>query len=63
MNTNTRKFKDLTHQEKCEIYNMVESGHYYIKEISAKFNVSNATIYRVHYAVKDFLRTGTPKDL
>jgi len=59
----SRKFEELTHIEKCEIYNMAISGHYYRKEILTKFNITKHTLRRVIYAIKYFLRTGTPKDL
>lgn len=59
----TRKFEELTHQEKCEIYNMSISGQYYNKEIQQKFCINDYTHRRVVNAVKDFLRTGVPQDL
>lgn len=59
----TKRFKQLTHQEKCEIYNMGITGQYFIKEITAQFNITVPTYKKVMYAFQHFLRTGTPKDL
>lgn len=59
----TRKFKQLTHQEKCRIYNLYKSGMFYQKEIRTEFNISDYTIGRVIDEIEYFLRTGTPKSV
>ena len=59
----TIPFKELTHKEKCEIYNMYKSGKYYTKEITTKFNITKPTLYKVVKAFDTFFNTGTPKDL
>lgn len=58
-----KRFKQLTHIEKCEIYNAYQSGHYYLLEIERKYNITDYTIRKVVGAFESFLRTGTPKDL
>ena len=59
----TKRYKELTHQEKCEIYNYYESGYYFQNEIQAKFNITRNTMLRVIHEIRYFLRTGTPKNL
>jgi len=56
--SNKRRFDELTHQEKCEIYNLTQSGKYYLKEILVKFNITEHTHRRIINAFKTFLHTG-----
>lgn len=43
-----KKYHQLTEQEQTEIYLMFISGKYYMYEISKKYRVSSATIWRVY---------------
>lgn len=58
-----KRFKKLTHTEKCEIYNMKMSGHFYDKEIMEKFNISVWSLRKVVYEFEKFFRTGETNNL
>ena len=58
-----KRYKELTDQEKCEIYNSIQSGCYYIKDITKRYNITEYTIRKVVDEINYFLRVGTPKDL
>lgn len=57
------RFEELTHQQKCQIYNLTISGQYYSKEIREKFHITPKTHQRIINGIKDFLYTGTPNNL
>lgn len=58
-----KRYKQLNHVEKCEIYNMKISCHYYDKEIMQKFNISIFTLRKVVYEFEKFFRTGKADNL
>ena len=58
-----KRFNDLTHIEKCEIYNMTISCLWFMKEILDKFNITYHTHRKVMNEFEHFLRTGNPRNL
>lgn len=51
-----RRSSQLTHQEKMQIYNEVNSSEYYLTEISEKFNISIYTIKKVFKEIHELIR-------
>lgn len=45
--TKTKKISQLSHQDKMQIYNEVNSGLFYLKELCAKFNITYYTLNKV----------------
>ena len=58
-----RRYKELTHQEKCEIYNLCQSGQYTYKELCDRFKITYLTLRKAINEIKYFLRTGKPYDM
>lgn len=48
----------LTHEEKCQIYNLKKSGKYYDSEICEMFNITRPTIWKIVKAFDKFLESG-----
>lgn len=51
-----RKIKDLSHQEKMEIYNKLNSGQFYKKELMNEFNITLGTLNKVYKETYDLIR-------
>lgn len=58
-----RKHKHLSHTEKCQIYNLEQSGMYYMKELAELFDTTPKTIREAVKEIDNFKRYGTPNDM
>ena len=54
--TKYKRLNQLTHEEKMEIYNLVNTGLYFKKEIGKKFNITGEMVNKVVKEIHDLIR-------
>lgn len=56
MSIKKRRYLTLNHEEKIDIHNDYQGGHYYLKELCEKYNITPYTIKKVYEEIHQEIR-------